>query len=185
MPVHFHINHHKILPYEPTIFPCRSPVDVEKLLLKHKPNNVHSSLIVILQGWQSGESLGILAAQCSIDPEFLRRHLHFLETRSFYDLPSLPSRTLNSSSSILRLRFTTICNRQLGLRPDEVIKARRSDLDGVRIYLNELRLSQQTGGSIVRRWAILDETTSLIQQDASIFVHQRRNGGWIGQFYAS
>ncbi|KAI1756798.1 hypothetical protein F4782DRAFT_549243 [Xylaria castorea] len=54
---------------------------------------------------------------------------------------------------------------------------------GLRAYLNDLRINQHIGSSIVRRYAILDETTSIVQQDVSFCVHQKRNGGWIGTIW--
>ncbi|KAI0183171.1 hypothetical protein EV127DRAFT_377399 [Xylaria flabelliformis] len=141
--------------------------------------NSQSSLLVLMCGWQRNDSLRILAAHCGVDPEFFRRHLSFLEPNPLFDLPTLPSKNMN----IWCLRFTTICKRQDPLSLEAVIQRRETEFQGIRAYLNELRTNQRVASSIVRRYAILDETTSIIQQDVSFCVHQKKNGGWIGTIW--
>ncbi|KAF2810714.1 uncharacterized protein BDZ99DRAFT_414865 [Mytilinidion resinicola] len=131
---------------------------------------------MILRGWQPRDWVRTLGAQCKVDPEFFRRHLDFLEPASYFDLPALPS----TSQNLWRLRVTTICNRVNPLSAEEVRKQRKDDLEGVNKFLNALRASERIGSSIVRRHAIINETTCVIEQDISFCVQKRRSGGWTG-----
>ncbi|GAW19500.1 hypothetical protein ANO14919_089870 [Xylariales sp. No.14919] len=151
--------------------------DIAQTLLKCVPT-AHSSLLVLMSGWQRNDTLRI-AAQCGVDPELFRRHLRFLDPNRFFDLPTLPSKATN----IWCPRFTTICKRQDPLSLEAVIQQREAEFQGLRAYLNDLRTNQRIGSSIVRRYAILDETTSVVQQDVSFGVHQKGNGGWIGTIW--
>lgn len=136
-----------------------------------------TSQIIFLRGWQSSEWLRVLGAQCGIDPEFFRRHLDFVRYTEHHDLPALPS----SNHNIWRLRITTICHRQVD-GSEDIERSRESDFGVVEKYQRDLRAKGTIGSSIVRRYAIHDETVSTIEQDISISVRQKRKGGWTGEY---
>jgi hypothetical protein len=137
-----------------------------------------SSLLVFLRGWQSPGWLRILGAQCGIDPEMLRRHLAFLSTRNFFDQPPLPSHQLG----IWRIRIVTICDlTRDALHPEEVQSRRQTSAQDVRKYLQQLRRLSQVGSSILRRYSVIDATTSVIEQDVSLCATTTKTGGWIGK----
>ncbi|KUJ16430.1 uncharacterized protein LY89DRAFT_749086 [Mollisia scopiformis] len=143
------------------------------------PPDLHSSHIVFMTGWQTGEWLRVLGAQCHIDPELFRRHLSFLDNVDFFDLPPLPSKCF----SIWRLRVTTICNRQVELSRQAVKQGRDTDLEVVKRYQNELNASGVAGSSIIRRYAVHNEAVFTLEQDISISVHRKKNGGWLGMVW--
>ncbi|KAF2181562.1 hypothetical protein K469DRAFT_260224 [Zopfia rhizophila CBS 207.26] len=140
------------------------------------PPDSQTSHLIILRGWQPREWIRTLGAHCKIDPEFFRRHLEFIDSSSYFDLPALPS----SSRNLWRLRVTTICTKQSPLNVDEVRKQRDGDMDGVQNYMNTMRANERIGSSIVRKHAVISETTSIIEQDVSFCVQKRKSGGWTG-----
>jgi len=141
------------------------------------PPDTHTSQLMIMRGWQSREWLRTLAAQCKIDPEFFRRYLDFIEMSSYFDLPALPSTCQN----LWRIRITTICRKEHPLSSKDVQEGRKGDLEGVHKYLNAIRASERIGSSIVRRHAVISETTCIIEQDISFCVQKKKTGGWIGK----
>lgn len=140
------------------------------------PPDPQMSHLVFLRGWQSREWLRVVGAQCNVDPEVFRRHLNFLDAKKFYDLPGLPSRTRH----ICQLRISTIIRRQVALTQQQVRQYRDADEDAVRNHQNDLRSRDVPGNSIVRRYAVHNETTSTIEQVISLSAYRKSNGGWVG-----
>jgi hypothetical protein len=147
-------------------------------ILVHNTPAPNSSLLVFLRGWQSSTWLRILGAQCGIDPEMLRRHLAFLSTRVFFDQPPLPSHQLG----IWRIRIVTICVlTRDALHPEEVQSRRQTSVQDVRKYRQQLKSTSRVGSSILRRYCVIDGTTSVIEQDVSLCATTKKTGGWIGK----
>ena len=113
----------------------------------------------------------MLGAVYRLDPEFMRRHLDFMQAAEFYDLPSLPS----SSKDFLRLRISTICKRSEVIGYSHVEMARWNEREEVRKHQGLLGLHGTVDESIVRRFSNHDEMTYTLEQDISCCV-ARRNG---------
>ena len=165
-----------------SVVPIRTGDELESALTQHAPTpSTDSSLLVFMRGWQSPPWLRILGARCDIDPEMLRRHLGFLQSPpKFFDQPPLPSDQL----SIWRIRTVTICELSHDtLNPEEVQSRRETASQDVRNYLQKLHAESvsQVGSSIVRRYSVIDGTTSVIEHDISFYANAKRAGGWIGK----
>lgn len=156
--------------------------NLETMLNQHMPTTPNASLLVFLRGWQSPVWLRILGAQCGIDPEMIRRHLSFLNPgNKFFDQPPLPSQQL----SIWRIRTVTISVYEESrdtLNLEEVESRRLAAGQDVRTYLQKLgRPGSQFGSSIIRKYSVIDGSTSVIEQDISFCATVKKNRGWIGK----
>ena len=160
-----------------TVTAVKAGDELEAALAQNAPTP-NSSLLVFIRGWQSPAWLRILGARCDIDPEMLRRHLGFLAPRKLFDQPSLPSDQL----SIWRIRTVTICELSYDTLNNREVQARRERASqDVRRYLQKLGSASNVGSSIIRRYSVIDGTTSVIEHDISLYAAARGSGGWIGK----
>lgn len=130
--------------------------------------------LIFIRGYSNSEWLLPLSAQLRIDPEFLRRHLDFLQPKNYYDLPPLPSTFLQGFS----LKFITICNRSIALTLDQLHDLQWEEENAVKNHQRNLRAHGRTGASIIRRWSVHDEWTHTLEQSISFYLKQKGNG-WV------
>ena len=140
-----------------------------------KPIDPSSCQLLFLRGFPSADWLNVLGATYRLDPEFVRRHLDFMQPSEYYDLPSLPS----SASNMFRLKLNTICKRDEVIGFGDVEKDRREEVGEVTKHQRLLGLAGVLGESIVRRYANHDEMTYSLEQDVSCYV-TRKNGHTVG-----
>ena len=146
-----------------------------RLSIDAQPSDSSACQLLFLRGFPSADWLNVLGATYRLDPEFMRRHLDFLQPQEYYDLPSLPS----SSNNMLRLRLITICKRSQIVGYSHVEKHRWDEIEEVRKHQGRLGLHGVVGESIVRRFNNHDEMTFTLEQDVSCCV-TRRNGRILG-----
>jgi len=144
---------------------------------KLPPPEPDSARIVFIRGYSSREWLLQVGAQYRVDPEYFRRHMDFLQTSDFYDLPALPS----CSRNILHLRLVTICVRELPWTQTEIEELRREEAASVKRYQRRLGENGLVGESVVRNFSVHDASTFTLEQDITICV-KRKNGGWVGMY---
>lgn len=137
--------------------------------------DVERAHLVFLRGYTSPSWLNQICEQTNIHPEFFRRHLRFIDKNEFYDLPSLPS----GSRDILRLRVTTICHRSVPRTYDEIVKTRKREEENIVKHQQALSATGRAGDSIIRRYAVHNETTFTLVQEISCFVKPVKHG-WTG-----
>ena len=144
--------------------------------------------LLFLRGYARPEWLNAVGAKYSMDPEFLRRHLHdcFKSARSNrFMLPALPS----EMSNMLTLRITTI-GRRLGdyrcgktSTEDSLHTLRINAASAMRKHLEALSRGSETGinlgDSMVRKFTVHDSEYFSWEQDISIYV-KKAGAGWIG-----
>lgn len=147
--------------------------------------NPHGDLF-ILRGYPSPEWLARLGSHCSIEVEFWRQHLDFLEPSSSdtFSYPALPS----SSCEILQLRLTTIGTRARLSHNDDhaVVRQLRGDAKhAMSQYRDNLRVGSgwRTGDSIVRDYTVYDTNHFCIDQRITICLNKvdRRENYWQGR----
>lgn len=139
-----------------------------------QPPESNCCQLVFLRGFPSADWLNVLGASYRLDPEFMRRHLDFMQSPSYYDLPPLPS----SSGNILKLKITTICTRNQAISYRYVQQSRWDEIEAVRKHQRQLGVHGVVGESIVRRFSTHDETTFTVEQNISCCV-KRRIGGYV------
>ncbi len=141
-----------------------------KSSIEQYSSDTHPCHLLFLRGFPSTDWLNALGATFRLDPEYMRRHLDFMQSPDFYDLPSLPS----SSSNMLRLRMITICKRSSVIGYGSFESKRRNETEEVRKHQSQLLVNRNVGASIVRRISNHDEMTYTIEQEVSCFVkHQQ------------
>jgi hypothetical protein len=119
-----------------------------------------------MRGFASASWLNAIGAQYRIDPEYFGRHLDFMHTTDYHDLPSLPS----SNQNIVRLRLTDVFVRQATIPRSEVLQARERENSSIKGYLKRLGRNNFVGESVVRRLSVHTETMFTIEHDISICV---------------
>ncbi|MCJ1430724.1 hypothetical protein MMC27_000074 [Xylographa pallens] len=139
------------------------------------PDAEHLQL-VFLRGLLTPEWLREVGTHFSVDPEFFRRHLDFLQLgrRNYFELPAAPS----STRKFLSFTITTICTRQNPIRATEVPVTRRNELDAIRRFQRSIASKATSGEPIVRRYHVLDERVIVIEQKISIAVKRSKGRGW-------
>ncbi|KAE8453866.1 hypothetical protein EG329_007642 [Mollisiaceae sp. DMI_Dod_QoI] len=126
--------------------------------------------VIFVRGFSSPDWICALGAGLRIDPEFFRRHLHFLEKKDYYDLPA----TRSSSSNLIRIRITSIFLRQVPISQTHIKSLRRDE--ALRLKKHQ-RAANRIGQSIVRRFSIHNEQIYTLEQDIAITC-KRNQGGW-------
>jgi hypothetical protein len=96
---------------------------------------------------------------------------------NYFTSPNLPS----SSSNIIKLRLPNIASRQYhGIRDQQELESlRRTAIEEMNKYSDNLRKSGAVGDSIVRYLAVHDQEHCTLEQDISICVNSFEKG-WIG-----
>jgi len=133
--------------------------------------------LTFARGFLTKEWITAIATQYRVHPEFFRRHMRFLQFKDYYDLPSLPS----ASRDIIRLVVPSIWTRQTALKPGDVQRLQKTDIDVVTNHQRRLLSNSISGESIVRRFAVLDEKSYILEQDISICII-REGAGWNGRY---
>jgi hypothetical protein len=138
--------------------------------------SANCSLLLFLKGYPSPDWIKVLGTTFRVDPEFWRRHLEFLQSEKFYDLPSLPSYVNRS----VQLRIVTIFNRHTAISRGAVEKARENAVETMRDHHLQLQRDDIVGESIIRRLDVHSENIFTIEQHVSCTV-STKNGGWAGK----
>ena len=133
--------------------------------------------LVFVHGHLSPEWLACVGCKFSLDPEFFRRHLDFMNFKNLFDLPALPS----ASKNIIRLRIPTICTRSVTISLEDIERRRRDDNEIVERYLKQLMSDGAAGDSIIRRFSLHNEKDFTVEQEISICIKNKKKGGWIGK----
>lgn len=134
-----------------------------------------STRILFMRGYPSADWINVLGSQYRIDVEYFRQKLGFLEKKTYYDLPALPS----SSQNIFHLKISTIYTREVPLALSQIRKLRQSEKRAVRKHQ---RSSSAIGASIYRQVAFVDERSFVVEQDVSIYIVHKRDCGRTGIF---
>jgi hypothetical protein len=142
----------------------------------HPQLAAYSAQIIFMHGYPSPAWVGALGSHFMPDAEFFRRHLRFLQPRNYFDLPSLPSKARN----IIRIPFTTICQRQTALSTDDFKRERFEARKKVKSHHIQLNTSGNVGDSIIRRYGVYNENIFTIDQEISCIICARKEGGWFG-----
>jgi hypothetical protein len=139
------------------------------------------SQLIFIKGFASPAWLRAIGAQYKIDPEYFRRHLDFIQVRGYHESLPLPSNARN----VVRLRVTDIFARQVTLTQQQIREARAAQVQDVRNYQRQLRLSKISGETIIRKLSIHDETLFTMEYDISICVKRAGHRGWTSKSNAS
>jgi CorA-like Mg2+ transporter protein len=131
--------------------------------------------LLFVRGYTSPLWLNRICEQTNVHPEFFRRHLRFIDKNEFFDLPSLPS----GNRDILRLRVTTICHRSVPLTYEEIIKSQKQEEECIVKHQRALSVSGRAGDSIIRRYAVHNESTFTLGQEFSCFIKPGKHS-WTG-----
>ncbi|KAK3326198.1 hypothetical protein B0H66DRAFT_150527 [Apodospora peruviana] len=124
--------------------------------------------LVFVRGYPSPDWICRLGSHYRLDVEFFRQKLHFLEDKSLYDLPQVPSNHHN----MFRLRVPVVYQRQRALKLAEVRHLRQVERKMVSRHHHSL---VAVGDSIIRQLSVIDETHFILDQEVSIYM--ARKGG--------
>ena len=128
--------------------------------------------LIFMRGFPSPGWIGVLGSTCSINPEYFRQHLDFLQTKKFYDLPSLPSH----SNCVIRLKITSICSRNVPIGIDALSQIRETETNVTRKYQRLLDQTGLVGGSIIRRLSVHNESLFTLEQTISCWFKRDEKG---------
>ncbi|KAF2114039.1 hypothetical protein BDV96DRAFT_647527 [Lophiotrema nucula] len=143
--------------------------------MSHVPaTEANMAQFVFLRGFVGAKWLATLGTHYRIDPEFLRRHLDFLQPTSFNDLPPLPTTWRTAG----RLRLTTVCVRETPLTSSEVQARRLDELQRTKRFQQQLGSTGTYGATIIRTYSVLSELHVALGQDISFHVKKKKSGGW-------
>ncbi|KAK0746924.1 hypothetical protein B0T18DRAFT_163255 [Schizothecium vesticola] len=131
-----------------------------------------STRILFMRGYPSADWINVLGSQYRVDIEFFRQKLGFLDGKTYYDLPAMPS----NSQNILHLKISTIYAREVPLTLSQLRKLRQSEKRAVRQHQ---RSPSAVGASIFRQVTLVDETSFAVEQDISIYIAHKRDRGRI------
>ena len=139
-----------------------------------------SCQIVFIRGFLSPSWASAIGSKYIIDPEFFRRHMHFLTAnvdKHAYGFPSLPS----SSNNIFRLCVNTILHRD-DFGGQDLQTQRSNQARELKLYkLRELGSTRVcSGDSIVREYSTLCSSYSVMEQWISIYIANTARG-WTGK----
>jgi hypothetical protein len=153
--------------------------------------NAPGGQLLFLRGYPSATWLASLGSHYTIDPEFYRRHLDFLETTTTKGnliKPHLPS----TSSNILQLRLTTVGSRAVGSTiqsQPRIDHLRRTAEKSMESYRQRLMLGNgwRTGDSVVRRYTVHNEDQFSIDQTITIYFSplEHSTDKWISRLLVS
>ncbi|KAF4633456.1 hypothetical protein G7Y89_g4663 [Cudoniella acicularis] len=147
------------------------PSEAQSFLSTHSVSPEVCQLL-FLRGFPSSDWLNTLGALYKVNPEFMRRHLDFLQSPLYYDLPAMPS----SSRNIFDLKITTIGTRGSALGISDVQKARQQELEAVRKHQTQLGMNKSIGDSIIRKFSNHDETNFTLEQNMSCYLKNHKGG---------
>lgn len=143
-------------------------------LAAHTFPHDHSGQLLFLRGWPSPEWINTIGARYRVEPEIFRRHLEYGPTYEAFDLPGLPSASVN----IIKLSTSTLGDGQV-LAVD-----REQEMTAVQSHFNALGSDPAVvGESVVRRLWIHDKKHFSIEQFVFICVI-RKGDGWVGESYS-
>jgi hypothetical protein len=134
--------------------------------------------LVHLRGFLTPKCILDTGSQLSIDPEYFRRHLSFLQTRKRDHFDTFTSRS--SARRFPCFKINTICIRQQPIRPSEVILARKQEREALTRYQRDITMDVIPGEPIARRYSVLNESVVAIEQHVSVCVKHRKDGDCYG-----
>ena len=138
--------------------------------------------IVFLRGYPSPRWLKAIGAKYGLEPDFLAKHLDFLNPSTSEDLPIVGLPT--SLAHLIPLCITTIGSRDCDKRnykQDEIDNIRKRDKADMSLYSSKLSKGKfNVGNAIVRHYSTLDETFFALEQKVSIHI-QNHGKSWVGK----
>ena len=143
--------------------------DDPQALFCHPAPRKDCGQLLFLRGYPSHTWMNTIGARYRIDPEVFRRKLQQVPGSDYYDLPDLPSSSIN----IIKLSTTTI---GYGEVPSSSRHEHETQLQD---HFNNLGKSGLIGESIVRQLWNHDEMHFSIEQNIIVNV-VRRQEGWLG-----
>jgi hypothetical protein len=166
--------------------PCTKPQDFQTPNEFYKsppvPDQEVRAQILFLRGYPSPRWLKAIGAKYKLEPDFLAKHLDFLNPNASEDLPIVGLPT--SLAHVVQLCITTIGSRDCEKRiykQDEIDSIRKQDKADMALYSSELSKGKfNVGNAIIRHYSTLDETFFAIEQKASIHI-QNQGKSWVGK----
>lgn len=156
---------------DPRYFTTFSDSSGPQLFSTHPAPHDHCGQLLFLRGYPSQDWINSIGARYRVDPEIFRRQLQHGPKCEYFDLPDLPS----SSMNIIKLFTSTIGTRR-GLAVD-----RSEQEDALERHFHNLGLNPDVvGESIVRQLWTHDEKHFSIEQNILMTV-LRREDGWLGK----
>ncbi|KAL9627124.1 MAG: hypothetical protein Q9164_007697 [Protoblastenia rupestris] len=138
--------------------------------------------ILFLRGHPSPRWLKAIGSKYKLEPDFLAKHLDFLNPPTAEDVPLVGLPT--SLAHVVQLCITTIGSRDCENRfykQEEVDSIRKQDKADMTLYSSELSKGQfRVGDPIVRHYSTLNERFFAIEQKVSIHI-QNYGKSWIGK----
>ncbi|OCL10062.1 hypothetical protein AOQ84DRAFT_375264 [Glonium stellatum] len=128
--------------------------------------------LVFIRGFPSPKWVGVFGSSCLINPEYFRHHLDFLQTKTFYDLPGLPSHP----TCVIKLRITSICARNVPIGSDALSRTRETETNVIRKYQRRLGQTGLVGESIIRRLSVHNESLFTFEQTISCWLKHSDRG---------
>lgn len=154
----------------------------EFLELPPIPEEDTRAQLFFLRGYPSPRWLKAIGSKYILEPDFLAKHLDFLNPNVSEDMPVVGLPT--SLAHVIQLCITTIGSRNCEKRTykqDEIDTIRKKDETDMTIYFSKLSKGLfNTGNAIVRRFSTLDETFFTIEQKVSIHI-QNQGKRWVGK----
>jgi hypothetical protein len=127
--------------------------------------------LLFLRGYPSQDWINSIGARYRVDPEIFRRQLQHGPKCEYFDLPDLPS----SSMNIIKLFTSTIGTRR------RLTVDRSTEEDALERHFHNLGSNPDVvGESIVRQLWTHDEKHFSIEQNILMTVLQRKDG-WLGK----
>lgn len=138
--------------------------------------------LVFLRGFPTAQWLKEIGYKHNVDPELYRRHLRFQSidagARDYFTSPCLPS----ASTDILQLTISTICSKDTigqSAGSDDMERLRRTGVESLMKYHEDLRQNVRVGDSVVRKYHVLSKQYCIIEQTISISITKLENS-WTG-----
>ena len=146
------------------------------------PDQEDQAQILFLRGHPSPKWLKAIGSKYQLEPDFLAKHLDFLNPSTAQDRPlfGLPTSFVHT----VQLCITTIGSRDCENRvytQQEIDNIRKQDKADMTLYSSELsRGLFNVGDAVVRHYSTLDEKFFAIEQKVSIHI-QNHGKGWVGK----
>jgi hypothetical protein len=130
--------------------------------------------VVYLRGLLTPECILDIGSRLSINPEYFRRHLNFLQLskRNHFDLPTSQS----SARHFPCFKIITICIRQQPIRLSELRDARKQEREAVKRYQRDLAINITPGEPIIRRYSVLNANLIAVEQNVSVAFTRGKEG---------
>jgi hypothetical protein len=140
----------------------------------------NSTQVVFVRGSLSPSWATALGAKYKIDPEFLRQHLRYLDTRDDRDNSDQPSLSSTMNGKI-SLTVPSLHVQESPLSMYDVRKNRERDSNVARKNQQSIVSRAASGETIVRRFTTLSDRLCSIEHEIAIFTRRGKNNGQVGK----